>query len=159
MDSKKYLSIVFILYMSISCGEKERKASPETFQAFQSILSENQKVFQSILEDSEKVPELQGLISSLETARSTVSEEGLKRAIEEETRILKDSMKLDKDAFFDGYSRFVEHMTVSMKTEGVTLPDYNRFYCPMVKKYWLAKGTEVENPFAPEMRDCGEISN
>jgi hypothetical protein len=29
----------------------------------------------------------------------------------------------------------------------------------MESKYWLAKGTEILNPFAPEMRDCGEIKN
>ena len=27
----------------------------------------------------------------------------------------------------------------------------------MVSKYWIAKGELVENPYAPEMRECGEL--
>ena len=150
---------MLILVLIISCGVKEKQVSPETVQAFQTILTENQKVFQAIIKDSYKTPDLQGLISSLEVAQNTVPEEGLKRALEEETRILLDSKKLEKEPFYEAYSRFVEHMSVSMKTAGLNISEYNRFYCPMVKKYWMAKGTEVENPFAPEMRDCGEISN
>jgi hypothetical protein len=30
------------------------------------------------------------------------------------------------------------------------------FYCPMVKKKWIAKGNEVVNPYYKDMRDCGE---
>jgi hypothetical protein len=27
----------------------------------------------------------------------------------------------------------------------------------MVNKYWVSKGEKIENPYAAEMRDCGEI--
>lgn len=30
------------------------------------------------------------------------------------------------------------------------------FYCPMVKKFWIAYGKEVRNPYDPKMRKCGE---
>lgn len=29
------------------------------------------------------------------------------------------------------------------------------FYCPMVKKKWIARGDTVSNPYGPEMRSCG----
>ena len=36
--------------------------------------------------------------------------------------------------------------------------EYSLYYCPMVKKYWLQntiKISEVQNPYAPEMPNCG----
>ena len=32
----------------------------------------------------------------------------------------------------------------------------NLFYCPMVKKKWIAKGEKIVNPYSKEMRECGE---
>lgn len=32
-----------------------------------------------------------------------------------------------------------------------------KFHCPMVKKSWIAKGKDVKNPYAPEMRTCGDL--
>ncbi len=32
----------------------------------------------------------------------------------------------------------------------------NLFYCPMVKKKWIAKGDKIVNPYSKEMRECGE---
>ncbi|HMV42859.1 MAG TPA: hypothetical protein PK079_23755 [Leptospiraceae bacterium] len=32
----------------------------------------------------------------------------------------------------------------------------NLFYCPMVKKKWIAKGDEITNPYDKSMRNCGE---
>jgi len=35
--------------------------------------------------------------------------------------------------------------------------DTHLFYCPMVKKFWIAYGKEVRNPYDPKMRKCGEL--
>ena len=35
--------------------------------------------------------------------------------------------------------------------------EYNKFYCPMVQKYWIAKGKEIQNAYAADMRECGEL--
>ncbi|HMV43878.1 MAG TPA: hypothetical protein PK079_23735 [Leptospiraceae bacterium] len=32
----------------------------------------------------------------------------------------------------------------------------NVFFCPMVKKKWIAKGDTIINPYLKDMRDCGE---
>lgn len=158
---KVILTIIIIcnLFIFYSCGTKESEPAPATQEAFRKVLVENEKVVKLILEDSEKIPDTKSLIDSMVSAQSIVVEDGLKRALEEEIRILQDASKLDKEGFYGSFSRYTEHMTASMKTGGIKLSEYNRFYCPMVKKYWIAKGTEVENPFAPEMRDCGEVSN
>lgn len=31
------------------------------------------------------------------------------------------------------------------------------FYCPMVRKSWVAEGTQVRNPYAADMRSCGDL--
>ncbi|MBM9578431.1 DUF3347 domain-containing protein [Leptospira sp. 201903070] len=30
------------------------------------------------------------------------------------------------------------------------------FYCPMVKKKWIASGDKVQNPYDPSMKGCGK---
>ena len=156
-------SVLSALLISIfyvwGCGKKEEVASEATTKIFNVILLENDKVLEEIIKNSEKVPNLSALISVMEKGMEGVLEDGLKRGLEEETRILKDASNKNKDEFYEAYSRFTEHLSVSMKTGGVKISEYNRFYCPMVSKYWMSKGTEVNNPFAPDMRDCGEIKN
>ncbi len=34
----------------------------------------------------------------------------------------------------------------------------NVFYCPMAKKKWVARGTQVRNPYMADMRACGSIA-
>jgi hypothetical protein len=162
LEKKPIIKITFAAFLVflISCGSsKAPEPSEITRTAFSRVLQENDKVIESIIKDGEKVPDLSALLTVVENGKSVVVEAGLKRALEEEGRILQDASKKGKDEFYEAYSRFAEHLSVSMTTGGVTLEDYNRFYCPMVSKYWLAKGTEILNPFAPEMRDCGEIKN
>ena len=31
----------------------------------------------------------------------------------------------------------------------------NVFYCPMLKKKWIARGSEISNPYRADMRSCG----
>ncbi|MEQ9363838.1 MAG: hypothetical protein RIF32_06335, partial [Leptospirales bacterium] len=31
------------------------------------------------------------------------------------------------------------------------------FYCPMAKKYWIARGETVQNPYLSNMRSCGTV--
>ena len=155
----KIISATLIVFLT-SCGpSKELVPSETTRKAFSQVLQENDKVIESIIKDGEKVPDLSALLTVVENGKSVVVEAGLKRALEEESRILQDASKKGKEEFYEAYSRFAEHLSVSMTTGGVKLEEYNRFYCPMESKYWLSKGTEILNPFAPEMRDCGEIKN
>lgn len=153
------LFLVILLSFLIGCGSKEPVPTQLTIQAFSQVLQENDKVIESIIKDAESVPDLTALLDAVEKGKSVVIEDGLKRALEEESRILQDASKKGKDEFYEAYSRFAEHISVSMSTGGIQLEEYNRFYCPMVSKYWLARGTDIMNPFAPEMRDCGEIKN
>ena len=157
---KMYIPLVLLILVIFNCKDSEKiGASESSNKAFAVVLQENDKVIEAIIKDSEKNPDLSLLISSIETAKSIVVEDGLKRALEEEGRILQDAKSMDKEGLYEAISRFSEHLSTAINTGGVKLEGYNRFYCPMVSKYWMAKGTDINNPFAPEMRDCGEIKN
>lgn len=55
------------------------------------------------------------------------------------------------------YSRANQQLARLVRTFEVD-GSYHIFYCPMEKKPWVAKGTEVNNPYVPkEMPHCGEI--
>ena len=46
----------------------------------------------------------------------------------------------------------------AMAGEGTGGTDVRLAYCPMVKKYWLQKGTEIANPYyGSAMLRCGEF--
>ena len=157
---KMYIPIVLLILVIFNCKDSEKTtASENSNKAFAVILQENDKVIEAIIKDSEKNPDLSSLISSIEAGKSIVVENGLKRALEEEGRILQDAKSMDKEGQYEAISRFSEHLSTAINTGGVKLEGYNRFYCPMVSKYWMAKGTDINNPFAPDMRDCGEIKN
>lgn len=157
---KIYIPLVLLILVIFNCKDSENtSASENSNKAFAVVLQENDKVIEAIIKDSEKSPDLSLLISSIENAKSIVVEDGLKRALEEEGRILQDAKSMDKEGQYEAISRFSEHLSTAINTGGVKLEGYNRFYCPMVSKYWMAKGTDINNPFAPDMRDCGEIKN
>jgi hypothetical protein len=47
----------------------------------------------------------------------------------------------------------------SKETGAVFGADVHVAYCPMVQKYWLQKGTAIQNPFyGKQMSDCGRIA-
>lgn len=69
---------------------------------------------------------------------------------------LKDKETQDVEKFFQAYSSFSENLAESLKLAGGT-GVFNRFYCPMVNKTWVSQGTKIQNPYAPEMRDCGDL--
>jgi membrane fusion protein, copper/silver efflux system len=57
------------------------------------------------------------------------------------------------------FGKLGDAIMIFAKDAGVTLPDDVRVaYCPMVRKYWLQKGEEIQNPFyGSKMLDCGRI--
>ena len=157
----KFRYLVILLPILFFCKETAQEpkslAKPEVISAYESILAENQTVHDKMISEPDTLPDLDSLIASLESAGKIVEDLGLKKSLEEEIRILKDVKGKDQESFFAGISRFTEHLDTSMKTGGVKVAGYNKFFCPMVTKYWFSKGEEISNPYAKDMRDCGEM--
>ncbi|PJZ65142.1 hypothetical protein CH371_14555 [Leptospira wolffii] len=61
--------------------------------------------------------------------------------------------ELDKKReLFQKLSEALEPILGHHDKSGVSL-----FYCPMLKKKWLASGKEIRNPYDKKMKGCGEI--
>jgi len=121
------------------------------------ILAENQKVHVLLLEKSEIIPDTKALLISIKEARLLASKnEDIQKQLDKMESMLTNINSKDKEAFFESLSSFSEILTDILKANQIRT-EYNKFYCPMVAKYWIAKGELVENPYAPEMRECGEL--
>lgn len=81
---------------------------------------------------------------------------GLKSSAEKMKNFLQDKDTKDIEKFFQAYSSFSENLADSLRLAGGT-GVFNRFYCPMINKTWVSHGTKIQNPYAPEMRDCGDL--
>jgi protein SCO1/2 len=58
------------------------------------------------------------------------------------------------------FGRLSEALIAYVKTSNTTIGDgVHVAYCPMLRKYWLQKGTRIQNPYyGKAMRECGRIT-
>ncbi|MBP7280299.1 MAG: DUF3347 domain-containing protein [Leptospiraceae bacterium] len=146
--------VVIILFFILSC-KAEMDGNLKT--AILKILTENQKVHELMLAKPDNIPEINMVLIAVKEAKSlALKNENIKKDLEKLELILTNVNSKDKDAFFESLSSFSEIVTDILKVNKIQT-QYNKFYCPMVSKYWIAKGELVENPYAPEMRECGEL--
>lgn len=59
----------------------------------------------------------------------------------------------DATSRLDAYARLVDALAPAHGSNDKS--GTHVFYCPMVKKKWIARGEAVRNPYMPEMRKCG----
>lgn len=147
---KRFIFILLLLLLS-DC----KKNLPDNIQkSLIAVLSENQLIQEKLLKNEN--PELSTLKKSLK-----LSMEVAKSVPELQTQLSKLSeelsdQKLNAEETYIQLSKFSEGFSKILLANDIK-SEYNRFYCPMVAKYWIAKGVEVQNPYAAEMRDCGEL--
>ena len=121
------------------------------------ILYESQKVHEVLLSNADVIPETTSLLDSIKEAKSLSDKnKDIKSQLDKMESTLSKINSKDKEAFFESLSSFSETLTDILKANQIQT-DYNKFYCPMVAKYWVAKGEEIQNPYAPDMRECGEL--
>ncbi|WP_246052610.1 LIC13259/LIC11441 family protein [Leptospira semungkisensis] len=153
----KQLNIFLILtiLISISCGKKEQKPLTEAEKPlFETVLAENDKVVKSLLTTEEVSPNISALLVSVDTLAAAKG--GLESTAQEMKTALETAKSPDVKVSFVGFSKFSEILAETMKANGLQ-SGRNRFYCPMVKKTWVLSGQRIENPYAPDMRDCGDL--
>lgn len=146
--------ILILLFLFFSC---KTELDNNTKNSILKILSENQKVHEQLIQSETVIPDTNALLASIREAKSLTSQnKNLASELEKLEAILNAINPKDREAFFGSISSFSEGLTDILKVNHLQT-DYNKFYCPMVSKYWIAKGKEIQNPYAPEMRECGEI--
>ncbi|MBE8355714.1 DUF3347 domain-containing protein, partial [Leptospira interrogans serovar Pomona] len=120
----------------------------------QQILVENESIHSFLMKEEGKIPDTSKLISHINALISLNG--GLKSSAEKMKNFLQDKDTKDIEKFFQAYSSFSENLADSLRLAGGT-GVFNRFYCPMINKTWVSHGTKIQNPYAPEMRDCGDL--
>ncbi|MCB1177696.1 MAG: DUF3347 domain-containing protein, partial [Leptospiraceae bacterium] len=88
-------------------------------------------------------------------AKSSISEGPISSLLTEGISALEKVKSDEKNSVFSVLSQSSEKLSEVAKL--AEIKEYNKFYCPMVEKYWIAKGEKIENPYASDMRECGEM--
>lgn len=153
----KLFPILFagLILVFVSCGKKENKPLLENEKAlFESVLVENDKIVKSLLTTEEVAPDIKALSTALTALESAKG--GLEEAAIQMKKDLATTENSDAETAFKAYSKFSESLAIVMKERGLQ-SGRNRFYCPMVKKTWVLAGQKIQNPYAPDMRECGDL--
>lgn len=136
------LVLVFVLigFTSVSAGPKNVAVLAEVSVIHQSLFqNENASI---------RTNKLQGLLSK--GGDSKEDNVILKKAMPYAKQL--GSAKTGKDRL-DAFAKLSDALSSIAQKEG---GEVNAFYCPMVKKKWIAKGTNVQNPYDKSMKECGE---
>ncbi|MGJ4788669.1 LIC13259/LIC11441 family protein [Leptospira koniambonensis] len=144
MKKLHYLFLIFIL----STGNLFSHAGKETF-----VLREVAKIHSSIYSETPGNLDVQKLVQLLkETADHKKDTEKFKKALPIAEELGKATDLSKKRELFERLSKELESIVGHHDKSGVSV-----FYCPMLKKKWLASGKEIKNPYDSKMKNCGEI--
>ncbi|MDI7186325.1 hypothetical protein QMM42_08920 [Leptospira santarosai] len=136
--------IIFFFFGFVLAGFLEAKSILPTRPT---ILSELDRIHKSFLDGKEA--NVDPLIASLqqETARDSSILPALKAAEK-----LKGST--DEKTKLEAYAELSEALKEYIQKDEST--GFHVFYCPMVKKKWIASGDKVQNPYDASMKRCGK---
>ncbi|PJZ49623.1 LIC13259/LIC11441 family protein [Leptospira saintgironsiae] len=144
MKKSHYLFLIFIL----SAGNLFPHEGKETF-----VLREVVKIHSSIFSENPGNLNVQKLLQLLkENADHKKDTEKFKAALPIAEELGKTTDLSKKRELFERLSNELESIVGHHDKSGVSV-----FYCPMLKKKWLASGKEIKNPYDSKMKNCGEI--
>lgn len=147
------ISLIVLAILALSCKEEVVPFNNAHENLVAKLLSENQILLEEYLKDDPK-PNWKVFSESLDALKAG-GHPKLKAWAETLSPLLPPN-GTDLETSYEKISK-IQEILVQIKTEVPNQSKYNRFYCPMVDKSWLMTGREVKNPYAPEMRDCGEL--
>ncbi|XDD46272.1 hypothetical protein AB3N60_16435 [Leptospira sp. WS39.C2] len=147
------ISLLVLAIFAQSCKEEVIPFGPNHEKLVETVFVQNQSILEEFLKEDPKPnwkefsEAVNGLITNDHPKLKTWGDQ-LKTNIP--------SQNSDLESSYEKISK-IQEILIQMKSEVPNQLKYNRFYCPMVDKSWLMTGKEVKNPYAPEMRDCGEL--
>jgi hypothetical protein len=145
----KILLLLLWIFL-IDCKGSPAQFSSEQKSHVNQILEANQLVHDQLLANQD-LPAVTPLLDAFRSASKSIQREEISNSI----LLLEKIDTTNPDAYIETLSKVSEN-TASL-AQMSQISGYNKFYCPMVNKYWVSKGEKIENPYAAEMRDCGEI--
>jgi hypothetical protein len=150
---KVFSIFYFLLILSvIGCTTSKVPFQTGDIDLIAAVFAENQKIHEGMLKEPPKL-DFKSYYASIESLSKSKDE----RILNWQKRLLEQFPKnaKDLDTTFDQIAQMAV-ILLEIKHE-VSLPvEYKKFYCPMVDKYWVSSDKFVRNPYASEMRDCGE---
>ncbi|EKJ87456.1 DUF3347 domain-containing protein [Leptospira meyeri] len=147
------ISIIVLAIFALSCKEEVTPFTSAHQNLAAKLLAENQILLEEYLKDNPK-PDWKIFSEALDAM--VASGHPKLKSWGENLRPHLPAPGADLDSSYEKISK-IQEILIQIKTEVPNQSQYNRFYCPMVDKSWLMTGREVKNPYAPEMRDCGEL--
>ncbi|GBF37626.1 LIC13259/LIC11441 family protein [Leptospira johnsonii] len=144
MKNLHYLFLIFLL----TIGNLLAHEGKETF-----VLREVAKIHSSIYSETSGNLDVQRLVQLLkENADHKKDTEKFKKALPIAEELGKTMDLSKKRELFERLSKELESIVGHHDKSEVSV-----FYCPMLKKKWLASGKEIRNPYDSKMKNCGEI--
>ncbi|MCW7468918.1 DUF3347 domain-containing protein [Leptospira kanakyensis] len=147
------ISVIVLAFFALSCKEAIVPFETAHENLAAKLLSENQILLEEYLKDDPK-PNWKTFSESIDALVSNGHPK--LKTWAESLRPLVPAAGSDLESSYEKISK-IQEILIQIKTEVPNQSQYNRFYCPMVDKSWVMTGKEVKNPYAPEMRDCGEL--
>jgi len=150
----KNLYVLFLLLLMplVSCSRAPQMEVSDQ-KHFRNIMDENHKIHKFLFENDTRLPGIKSLQDVLDQVQSKdpVFQEKLDRI----STMLASIDSRDRMKFIKSYSAISLVYGEIIKTYNIK--QYTRFYCSMEDNNWISSGFKIENPYSPEMRDCGEI--
>lgn len=151
----KFLVFLYFLFIGF-CGPVQPPAlSTQEKTSILAIFEENQKIQEILLASPSTIPNITDLLQSVQTARNTVTVAEYKPLLGQMVELLEKSNFKEMETAYSALSLFSEKLDTLAQMSKIE--DYHKFFCPMVSKFWISKGKEIQNPYAADMRDCGEL--
>ncbi|AOP34380.1 hypothetical protein A0128_11280 [Leptospira tipperaryensis] len=111
------------------------------------ILNELDQIHQSLL--NQKEVSVDRLIAGLKQESSR--DKSLAPALQAAEKLKSTPSEKEK---LDAYGELAESLKEYIQKDESS--GVHVFYCPMVKKKWIASGDKVQNPYDPAMKGCGK---
>jgi hypothetical protein len=157
-----YKKSFFLFFLFLVFCSKPPEKSPSVVELdavvkekFSLVLEENQKVLSEII-SSEELPSIVKLLARIEATKKVTQDTKVISSLDEMDALLRNANPEDKESYFQSLSKFSEILAKINKDYRIN-NQYNQFFCPMVSKYWVSEGQKINNPYASDMRNCGEL--
>ncbi|TGL74969.1 DUF3347 domain-containing protein [Leptospira jelokensis] len=147
------ISLLVFAFFAISCKEVVVPFDANHEKMVDSLLIKNQAILEVFLNENPK-PDWKDFSNAVQSLMT--SNHPKLKSWGEAINVQIPTSETDLDTSYEKISK-IQEILIQIKAEVPNQSKYNRFYCPMVDKSWLMTGKEVKNPYAPEMRDCGEL--
>lgn len=154
---KKLLLSIFILFFPVFLVNCEKKIDPlnaQDIRLIQNLEEENQKVHDFLMQTENGMPSVQGLLTAVYALESSENE-----TVSTMAKNMKENLqsieRKDKEKDYEFFSKF--SLDLIQLVRSAEISDVYKFYCPMNKKFWVAEKKGIQNPYSPEMRNCGDL--